>query len=170
MNDNGTKSSKNSKEPLESSPKEHYTTEPLDTARVEADEKRSSQRQTQEKGNKESGKRDDSNKVRDIYTLAASNKEQTIAYILLILGLLLLLFFNNLLGGLIIGMVAGYYFAPEIIHYIRNLNEVTKGQEDPIRYIVLAALLLGLFIAAPGIFIGALIVATFKQVMAGPHA
>ena len=100
----------------------------------------------------------------DIFNYARSNKEQTITYILLAIGLLCLLFLNNLFGGLIIGMVAGYYFAEEIIYYIRNIGQVVKGQ-DQVRYIVLTALLLGLFIAAPGIFIGALIVAAFKKVL-----
>lgn len=103
----------------------------------------------------------------DLFAYAKSNKEQTIAYILLAIGLLFLLFFNNLLGGLIIGMVAGYYFASEIIYYIRNIGQIVGGQ-DQLRYVVLTALLLGLFIAAPGIFIGALIVAAFKNVMCGP--
>jgi hypothetical protein len=71
-----------------------------------------------------------------------------------------------MLGGLLIGMVAGYYFSSEIIYYIRNIGQIIGGQ-DQLRYVVLTALLLGLFIAAPGIFIGAAIVATFKQVMFG---
>jgi hypothetical protein len=91
-----------------------------------------------------------------------------IVYILLALGLLILLFVNNLLGGLMIGMVSGYYFAEEIVYYVRNLGQIVKGQ-DHLRYVISAAVLLGLFIAAPGIFIGAIIVATFKQVMAGPR-
>lgn len=109
----------------------------------------------------------DNKKGEDIFAFAKSNKEQTIAYILLAFGLLFLLFFNNLLGGLIIGMVAGYYFSNEIIYYIRNIGQVVGGQ-DQLRYVVLTAVLLGLFIAAPGIFIGALIVAAFKKVMSGP--
>ena len=103
-------------------------------------------------------------KENDIFAFAKKNKEQTIAYILLALGLLFLLFFNNLLGGLLIGMVAGYYFSCEIIHYIRNIGQIIGGQ-DKLRYVILTALLLGLFIAAPGIFIGAFIVAAFKNVL-----
>lgn len=103
----------------------------------------------------------------DIFAYAKSNKEQAIAYVLLALGLLFLLFFNNLLGGLIIGMVAGYCFAREIIYYLRNIGQVIGGQ-DQLRYVVLTAVILGLFIEAPGIFIGALIVAAFKNAMCGP--
>ncbi|WP_068468563.1 hypothetical protein [Candidatus Protochlamydia phocaeensis] len=107
----------------------------------------------------------DSKKFDDLYQYARNNKEHTITYILLILGLLLL-FFDNLLGGLILGMVAGYHFAYEIIYYLRNIGQVFTGQ-DQLRYVVLTGLLLGLFIAAPGIFVGAIIVAAFKQVMQG---
>lgn len=104
-----------------------------------------------------------SKKVEFSFEYAKSNKEKTITYILLVLGLLLL-FFNNMLGGLLIGVVAGYFFDAEIIYYLRNLSQIISGQEH-IRYVVLTALALGLLIAAPGIFIGAVIMAIFKQVL-----
>lgn len=102
----------------------------------------------------------------DVWSYAKMNRDQTITYVLLVLGLLLLLFVNGFLGGLIIGMVAGYYFASEIISYIRNIGHIVKGQ-DQLRYIVITAVLLGLFISAPSIFIGALIVAAFKNALIG---
>lgn len=105
----------------------------------------------------------DSKKVDELYSYAQNNKEQTMIYVLLIVGLLVL-FFNYILGGLIIGMVAGYYFADEIVYYIRNLGQIINGH-DQLRYVILSAVLLGLFISAPGIFIGAAIVAAFKHVM-----
>lgn len=98
------------------------------------------------------------------YDFASSNKEQTIAIILLALGLLLLLLFDHLLGALMIGMVAGYYFAPEILYYLKNIGQIVSGH-DQFRYIVLTAVLLSFFILAPGIFIGAIIVALFTQAM-----
>lgn len=105
----------------------------------------------------------DSRKVDEIYHYAKQNKEQTITYILLVLGLLIL-FFNNLIGGFIIGMVAGYYFAPEIVYYVRNIKQIFSGP-DQLRYIVLSGLLLAFLIAAPGVFIGAVIVAALKQLL-----
>jgi hypothetical protein len=160
--------------PVSEEPTKVYTTEPLDTARIASEDRRSVESQAQREKEKEAFEAknrktaESSNIKGDFYHYMASNREQTITYVLLILGLLLILFANGLLGGLIIGMVTGYYFAPEIIYYIRNLSQLVGGQ-DQHRYIVLAALALGLFIAAPGIFIGAIIVATFKQVMAGPQ-
>ncbi|CUI15732.1 conserved putative membrane protein [Candidatus Protochlamydia naegleriophila] len=109
----------------------------------------------------------DSKKVDEIYDYARNNKEQTITYILLGIGLLLMLFvYESILGELLIGLVAGYHFAPEILFYLRNIGQVFTGQ-DQLRYIVLTAVLLGLFIAAPGIFIGSAIAASFKQVIQG---
>lgn len=99
----------------------------------------------------------------ELYSYAASNKEQTITYILLAIGIILL-FVNSLLGGLIVGAVAGYHFSGPVAFYLRNLNKLFEGQ-DQLRYIVLTGLLVGLFIAAPGIFIGAVIVAVFKEVL-----
>jgi hypothetical protein len=145
-----------------------YTTEPLDTARISDNDAKSSESKKDNQSSEGKNRQDHPKKVDELYDYARSNKEQTITYILLALGLLFLLFFNNLLGGLIIGMVAGYYFAAEIVYYIRNIGQIIGGQ-DQLRYVVLTALLLGLFIAAPGIFIGAAIVAAFKQVMAGPN-
>lgn len=159
--------------PASEEPSKVYTTEPLDTARITREEKKDENQAQKEQEKFEDQTRQTSrnmggtNSTGNFYLYAASNKEQIITYIVLILGLLILLFVNNLLGGLMIGMVTGYYFSSEIIYYIRNLSQIAGGQKQ-LRYVVLTALLLGLFIAAPGIFIGAAIVAAFKQVMAGP--
>lgn len=144
-----------------SSSSKTYTNEHLDAIGIPGEKKNYDNFSQKEKT---SEKTDPKTKVDDLYTYAKSNREQTITYILLILGLILLLMFNSLLGELIIGMVAGYYFAPEIIYYFRHIDEIFKSQNQT-RHIVLIALLLSLFIAAPGIVIGAAIVAAFKQVM-----
>lgn len=102
-------------------------------------------------------------KESELYTYVASNKEQTITYTLLALGIIFL-FINSLLGGLIVGGIAGYYFSESVVYYIRNLNKLYDGN-DQLRYIVLTGLIIGLIIAAPGIFIGAVVVAVFKEVL-----
>ncbi len=93
----------------------------------------------------------------------ATHRETTIVYALLAIGLLLILFTSSLLGGLILGAVAGYYFAFDIIYFARHLPQIMGGQKQ-IRYVILAVLSIGLFIEAPGIFIAALVVAAFRQV------
>jgi hypothetical protein len=74
----------------------------------------------------------------------------------------LILFFHPLTGGLIIGMVGGYHFAPEISRYAYNLKRIFSS-ENRFLNIVFNLILLGLFIAAPGFFIGALIMTLFLQ-------
>lgn len=93
------------------------------------------------------------------------SKEQIITYILLILGVLFL-FIQPLLGGFLIGMVAGYYFTDDIIYYLRHIGSILNGH-DHLRYVTLTGLLVSLFITAPGIFVGAAIVAALKQVIQG---
>jgi len=109
-----------------------------------------------------------SNLKGDLNNYMTTNREQLFIYILLALGLILTLFTSSLLGTLIIGLVAGYYFASQIIYFVRNLGQMVGGQ-DQLHYVVLAAIALALFIEAPGIFIGAIIVATFKQVLTTPQ-
>lgn len=82
-----------------------------------------------------------------------SNTKDTIAYLLLIIGLVFL-FFQPFFGGILIGLVAGLYFGKEINSLIQNGNEFVEEQ-GMVRSIVLGVTLLALFISAPGIFIGA---------------
>ncbi|MBA3722484.1 MAG: hypothetical protein H0W88_08795 [Parachlamydiaceae bacterium] len=99
----------------------------------------------------------------EAFHYAQSNKEQSITYILLALGVILI-FLTPFVGGLILGAIAGYHFAQQIFFYLSHLNQIIDGQ-DQLRYIVLTAVLIGLFIAAPGIFIGAIISAIFTQLI-----
>lgn len=105
-----------------------------------------------------------SKQVDDMYRYAVSNKEKTISYILLVLGLLILLFISDILGGLIIGLVAGYYFSIEIVNYIRQLPQFFEGH-DQVRYAVLGVVIIGLLLEAPGILIGAAMMAAFKHII-----
>lgn len=102
----------------------------------------------------------------DFARYAKQNKEAVTTYVLLVIGILLLIFDAFLLGSLIIGLIAGYHFSHEIVFYLRNLTQIFAGQEQ-VRYIVLTAVVVALFIAIPGIFIGALVAAVFKQVILG---
>lgn len=105
----------------------------------------------------------ESKKVDDLYAYAKDNKEQTISYALLLVGLLLMLFsYESLLGELIVGLVAGYHFAPQIMSYLRRVGYLFSGPEQ-LTNIVLTALLIGFFISAPGIIIGALVAAGLKE-------
>lgn len=153
-------------QPTTEGPSKIYMTESTDTDRVTG-ERKSYQENRKEK-EKKSSKMKSQNKIEDFYQYAGSDKGPTITYILLGLGLLTLLFLNSLLGELIIGMVAGYYFSSDIVYYIRNLGQMI-GSLNQLRPVVLATTLFTLFLVAPGVFIGAVIVAIFKEVIAGPR-
>lgn len=94
------------------------------------------------------------------------NLDAAITYSLLAIGILLLIFNVFLLGSIIVGLIAGYHFSYEIIFYLRNLTQIFAGQEQ-VRYIVLTAVIIALFIAIPGIFIGAIVAAVIRQVIMG---
>lgn len=105
----------------------------------------------------------ESKKVDDIYLYAKNNKEETLTYVFLAVGLLLMLFnYKSTLGELIVGLVAGYHFAAQIMPYLRRIGYLFSGPEQ-LRNIVLTALLIGLFISAPGIVIGALVATGCKE-------
>lgn len=100
--------------------------------------------------------------VNDFFKDLIRRPEAAITYALLLTGIILLFFDYILLGSLIVGLIAGYHFAPEIMFYLRNLSNVFAGQ-DQVKYVVLTAVIVALFIAVPGIFIGAIAAAVAKQ-------
>lgn len=87
----------------------------------------------------------------------------TVIYVLLALGLILLLAWP-FVGQAIIGLVAGYLFAEEIIAYTWTVkyaiehDEVTRG-------VVLGVLIIAFFIEAPFIIIGAAVAIAIKRLI-----
>jgi len=102
-------------------------------------------------------------KFDDIYSYARSNTRDTIAYVLLILGIVML-FFDTVYGGLLIGAIAGLYFNVEILWAIKNVNYLIE-REGMVRSLILGGTLLGFFISAPAIFIGAAVAVALKEVI-----
>lgn len=100
-------------------------------------------------------------RIEDIYNFAKQNKLDTIAYILLIIGLILL-FLSPLVGELLIGIVAGLYFTREIVSTIQGASQYIDT-EGLVRTLILVGILVAFFISAPGIFIGAAIAAGIKK-------
>ncbi len=98
-----------------------------------------------------------------LYGHGTPTQEQIIVYIILVIGLIAV-FINPLVGGLIIGAVVGYHFSSDIIYFLRNVGKLFNNY-DPLSYIIIAALLIGVFVVAPGFFIGAVIVALIKHIL-----
>lgn len=101
--------------------------------------------------------------VESFFSYAKNNTRDVIAYVLLILGIIFL-FFDHNYGGFLIGAVFGLYFGDETIAFLRTYKE-NIGTQNTVKSLVFGALLLGLLISAPGIFIGALVVISLRFIL-----
>jgi len=91
---------------------------------------------------------------------AQENTQDTIAYALLLVGILWS-FFHAFYGGILVGLVAGFYFSKEITQFVMSFNQLMAVQGTA-RSIIFFGALLTLFIASPGIFIGGAIMIGLK--------
>lgn len=93
----------------------------------------------------------------DLLDYFKKHTRETIAYILLVVGILLL-FYEPVYGGLLVGIVAGIYFGDEIVNYIKNWNSSVNTHQHYVevaRHLITAGLAIAFFISAPAIFLGA---------------
>ena len=129
-------------------------------------DKREPNKKKEEHKSKASGTLDSLKKNENIESLmsyAKSHTLDTIAYIIMIIGLVWI-FFNSFYGGILIGLVFGYYFSDEILERISDCNKLLQKQ-DFAKSLILAGTCLALFILAPGIVIGAAIVIGIKYLI-----
>lgn len=85
-------------------------------------------------------------------SLSTTNTRDSIAYVVLIIGIILL-FFHPFYGGLLIGLITGFYFSAEILAFLHAINHLIDEQ-GIVRSLIAGALFLGLIISAPAIFFG----------------
>ncbi|HRD56310.1 MAG TPA: hypothetical protein PLC42_07950 [Parachlamydiaceae bacterium] len=102
-------------------------------------------------------------RIEGLFSYAKSNTKDTVAYILLIIGIILL-FFQPHWGAFLIGLIAGLYFSEEIVYIIQHFNDFIEEQ-GLVRVLVLGALAVSFFIMAPFIFFGALAGAFAKKLL-----
>lgn len=93
-----------------------------------------------------------SDKMEHLYDYARGHTQDTLAYVILVVGILWSLF-QGLYGGLIVGLVAGYYFSKELTPFFKSYQKYIE-ELGTARSLIFGGTLLALFIAAPGIFIG----------------
>lgn len=105
-------------------------------------------------------------KMDNIVSYAKKNTKDTIAYVLIILGIVFALFGGGFYGGVLVGLVAGFYYGPEIIAQVKGVNSTIHRVGIP-RALVLGGTILAFFIFAPGIFIGAAISAAITMLLEG---
>jgi hypothetical protein len=88
-------------------------------------------------------------------TYFKSNKWDLAIAGLLILGIIVSLF-KGFIGGILIGIVIGVCFYKELSSLLATLCDDRTNFFSP-RHLIIAGIALGLFIAAPGIIIGAIV-------------
>jgi hypothetical protein len=98
--------------------------------------------------------------VDSLLTYAQNNTQDTVAFILLIIGILWMLAqpFN---GGVLVGLVVGFYFSKELIGFVKNFNGYMEDHGYA-KAIILGGGALALFVLAPGIFIGIAVMTALK--------
>lgn len=102
-------------------------------------------------------------KIEGIYNYATSNTKDTIAYVLMVLGIVTL-FSSSFYGGSIVGIIFGLYFSKELYEIFHNLNDLIE-QQGMVRSLIFGGLLLALFISSPWIFIGAALAVGLKHIL-----
>lgn len=104
-----------------------------------------------------------SEKMTNIGSFATSNTRDSIAYVILIIGIILL-FFHAFYGGLLIGIISGFYFSSELIAFIKSANQLIDEQ-GIVRSLIAGGVLLAFLISAPAIFIGMIIAIAIRQIL-----
>ncbi len=101
--------------------------------------------------------------VQKVVDFAKTNQRDTIAYVIMVVGIIAS-FFKPWLGGALIGLIIGLYFADEIVSFISNFRSFveTKGL---VKSLVLAGAVIALFIIAPTIFLAAAILISLKLII-----
>lgn len=94
---------------------------------------------------------------------ATSNTRDTVSYVLLIIGIVLL-FFYPFYGGILVGLIAGFYYSSEVLALFQSFNEFLDDQ-GIVKSLILGGLFLALFISAPAIFIGIAIAVAIRQIL-----
>ena len=102
-------------------------------------------------------------KIESLITYAKKNTWDTVAYILMLLGIVWI-FLNSFYGGILVGLVAGIYYGNEIVEFVKSANKKINEIGIP-QALILGLTIVAFFILAPGIFIGAAISAGIKHVV-----
>lgn len=99
----------------------------------------------------------------DLLSLAKANAKDTIAYILMVVGIILTLF-QSFWGGFIVGLVVGYFYKDEILQKIMSYNKIIE-QEGLVKSVILGGALLTLLIGSFSFFVGVAIIAALYFVI-----
>lgn len=101
--------------------------------------------------------------VDQICKYAKTNTADTIAYVLMILGVVLV-FPLPMYGGILVGIVAGLYFADDVVRWATSLNSIIEEQ-GMVRSVMLLGVVIAFFVSIPWIFIGGALAVGIKQIL-----
>lgn len=102
-------------------------------------------------------------KLESLVGHATANSRDTLSYVVLIIGIILL-FFHAFYAGVLIGLIAGFYFSSEILAVLKNFNAFVEEQ-GIVKSLIAGGLLLALFVSAPGIFVGIAVAVAARQIL-----
>jgi hypothetical protein len=90
-----------------------------------------------------------------------SHTRETIAYILMILGIIWL-FFDPLWGGVLVGLIAGSYFGDEIVSYLKEWK-MGSDYKTITRNFIIGGVAIAFLVSSPAIFLGMAVAVGIKQ-------
>lgn len=102
-------------------------------------------------------------KIEGIYNYASNNTRDTVAYILMIIGIVLL-FTHLFYGGFVVGLIFGLYFTEEITALLRALNDLIE-LHGMVRSLIFGGLLLALLVLAWPIYLGVAVAIGVKHIL-----
>lgn len=94
-----------------------------------------------------------------------SHTRETIAYVLMILGIIWL-FFDPLWGGVLVGLIAGSYFGDEIVNYLREWK-IGSEYKMITRNFIIGGVAIAFLVSSPSIFLGIAVAVGIKQLFIG---
>ena len=97
-----------------------------------------------------------------------NHPREVISFVILVVGIILL-FFQPVIGGILVGLIAGIYFSDEIISYIADWSRDVDEYAFT-KHIICFGIALAFFIAAPAIFVGIAIAIGIKLLFVGHHS
>ncbi|NGX41904.1 MAG: hypothetical protein K940chlam7_00178 [Chlamydiae bacterium] len=101
--------------------------------------------------------------IESMISYTKTHTTDTIAYVLIILGIVWMLF-QPQWGGMLVGLVAGFYFSKEVVSLIKSFNEFVEEQ-GVARSLILGGVVIAFFLMNYGFFIGAAIMIGLKVML-----
>lgn len=104
--------------------------------------------------------------LKGFFEAAKNNLGDTIAYLILLLGLTIT-FFHAFYGGFLVGLVMGLYFSKKVFVWFEQFRDFV-AQEGVFRGFIVIAAIAAFMISAPGVCLG-LFIGSFARPLFGKN-